>query len=124
MVTQWGQFLDHDITLTPETHAEDCCSADTENEDCFPINIPSVDAFYSTYSVKCLEFTRSTGFCEEEEDEEEHERADDGTEHEHHEQINGSYSIHNILINELFFYLIPKYYRSSLISIFSYYCVC
>ena len=83
MVTQWGQFLDHDITLTPETHAEDCCSSDTENEDCFPINIPTVDSFYSAYSVKCLEFTRSTGFCEEEEDEEEHERADDGKNHEH-----------------------------------------
>ena len=82
MVTQMGQFLDHDITLTPETHAEECCEHPELDENCFPISIPSVDPFYSLRSagpVRCLEFTRSTGFCEEE----------DEREDSHHEQING-----------------------------------
>ena len=86
MVTQWGQFLDHDITLTPETHVENCCDSTVEDDDCLPIYIPTVDPFYGsrTVPVRCLEFSRSTGFCEENEDEE-HERAD-----QHHEQINGT----------------------------------
>ena len=87
MVTQWGQFLDHDITLTPETHAEDCCEHAEDDENCFPINVPSVDPFYSsrlTGAVRCLEFTRSTAFCEED-----HERADT-----HREQINGMYQMY------------------------------
>ena len=80
MVTQMGQFLDHDITLTPETEAEECCEHADADENCFPIQIPSVDPFYSTRStgaVHCLEFTRSTAFCEEERTGE-------------HEQINGT----------------------------------
>ena len=84
MVTQWGQFLDHDITLTPETHAEECCEHPEDDTNCFPINLPSVDPFYSTRltgAVRCLEFTRSTAFCEED-----HDREDS-----HREQINGTY---------------------------------
>ena len=85
MVTQMGQFLDHDITLTPETHAEECCEHPDEDENCFPIPLPSVDPFYSSRSdgaVSCLEFTRSTAFCSEDHDEE---REDEVT-----EQINGN----------------------------------
>ena len=85
MVTQMGQFLDHDITLTPETHAEECCEHPDEDENCFPIPLPSVDPFYSSRSdgaVSCLEFTRSTAFCSEDHDEE---REDEVT-----EQINGT----------------------------------
>ena len=70
MVTQMGQFLDHDITLTPETEVHDCCEHPDLDENCFPIPIPSVDPFYSARSsgaVTCLEFTRSTAFCEEDE---------------------------------------------------------
>ena len=64
MVTQMGQFLDHDITLTPETHHE-CCNGDT-SEDCFPINIPADDYFYSNLvpPQTCLEFSRSSAFCD------------------------------------------------------------
>ena len=60
MVMQFGQFLDHDMALTPEVVVEDCCEH-PQQEDCFPINIPSKDPFYSTRAVppKCLEFTRS-----------------------------------------------------------------
>jgi len=64
MVTQWGQFLDHDITLTPEEEAHDCCIDDSD-PNCLQIAIPDDDYFYSDHSVTCLEFSRSTGFCEE-----------------------------------------------------------
>ena len=66
MVTQLGQFLDHDITLTPEEEAHECC-LHPEEENCFPIALPQQDAFYSTLSTpqSCLEFSRSTPFCEE-----------------------------------------------------------
>ena len=93
MVTQMGQFLDHDITLTPETHAEDCCESAEDDENCFPLNIPIVDPFYSSRSdgaVHCLEFTRSTAFCEEDEDQT-------------HEQINGIFR-NKINIPKTFFF--------------------
>ena len=66
MVTQWGQFLDHDITLTPENEVHDCCQ-EPEQSECFPLTLPSDDPFYSSLSTAqtCLEFTRSTAFCEE-----------------------------------------------------------
>lgn len=55
--------MDHDITLTPENEEHDCCTDDTEN--CFPMTISSLDSFYKTVSVECLEFTRSVEYCEE-----------------------------------------------------------
>ena len=66
MVMQWGQFLDHDITLTPENDVECECGHEEENdEDCFLIPVPSNDPFYSTLASPptCLHFTRSTAFC-------------------------------------------------------------
>merc|ERR1712223_2133780 len=65
MVTQWGQFLDHAITLTPEEHIDDCCSDEADDEECFPIFVSSADSFYSLSGVNCLEFTRSVAYCEE-----------------------------------------------------------
>ena len=65
MLTQWGQFLDHDITLTPEEHIDDCCSAEADDDECFPIFVSSADSFYSLSGVNCLEFTRSVAYCEE-----------------------------------------------------------
>ena len=116
MVTQMGQFLDHDITLTPETHAEDCCEHAEEDTNCFPINLPSVDPFYSsrlTGAVRCLEFTRSTAFCEEEEERsdrhshprshshpEQHEQGKDSR-----EQINGTGHMINSFIHYVQFFL-------------------
>ena len=69
MVTQMGQFLDHDITLTPEEHEENCCEGPVTSPSgsCFPIEIPSDDSFYSDFNQNCLEFTRSTAYCEAEE---------------------------------------------------------
>ena len=65
MLTQWGQFLDHDITLTPENEAHDCCTNDSTDPECFPIFISGSDSFYSLNSINCLEFSRSVAYCEE-----------------------------------------------------------
>ena len=66
MVTQWGQFLDHDITLTPENEDHDCCTrAFNATDECFPITVSATDSFYSTKLVSCLEFSRSVAYCEE-----------------------------------------------------------
>ena len=64
MVTQWGQFLDHDIVLTPEEEAHDCCHDDSDQY-CMQISVPSDDYFYGEHGITCLEFSRSVGFCEE-----------------------------------------------------------
>ena len=72
MVTQMGRFLDHDITLTHETHAEECFKHPDEDENCFLMPISSVDPFNSSRSdgaVSCLQFTRSTAFSSEDQDE-------------------------------------------------------
>ena len=57
MLTQWGQFLDHDITLTPEEEMH-CCSTVDVAAGCFPIRIGGQDSFYSSRSETCLEFSR------------------------------------------------------------------
>ncbi|XP_059099165.1 chorion peroxidase-like [Tigriopus californicus] len=75
MVAIMGQFLDHDITFTPEEEAEGCCCGSTE-EACFPIKVNRNDPFFNRHKVGCLDFTRSMAFCE-------HFRR------QHREQING-----------------------------------
>ena len=66
LLTQWGQFLDHDITLTPENEEHDCCHATfNATDECYPIYISTTDAFYSANAVECLEFSRSVAYCEE-----------------------------------------------------------
>ncbi|CAL8090344.1 unnamed protein product [Orchesella dallaii] len=64
MVPQVGQFLDHDMTLTPETDKH-CCTTDASNMDCWSINIPSDDYFFSKLRnpSTCMAFTRSTAYC-------------------------------------------------------------
>ncbi|XP_069111540.1 peroxidasin homolog pxn-2-like isoform X2 [Argopecten irradians] len=63
MVMAWGQFLDHDITLTPassggEGSVTDCCNSNLANlPECFPIDIPSDDPFFAQKS--CMDFVRS-----------------------------------------------------------------
>ncbi|KAI8485169.1 hypothetical protein Bbelb_370940 [Branchiostoma belcheri] len=58
MVMQFGQFLDHDITLTPNFQEEGLvCTCDSEDERCFNINIPSNDPDFS--GRPCLQFARS-----------------------------------------------------------------
>ena len=71
MVTQWGQFLDHDIALTPENNRpKECCQLSIKNifdedNNCFPIPIQTTDSFYAAKNVSCLDFHRSLAYCEE-----------------------------------------------------------
>ena len=59
MLTQWGQFIDHDITFTPEEDIHDCCSEEQiHNDRCYPIRVGDKDSFYHERNVKCLEFSR------------------------------------------------------------------
>ena len=83
MLTQFGQFLDHDLTLTPEEEEHGCCQDFSNTPSCFPIFIPINDPFYQSYGLKargvnqsCLDHSRSVGFCSE------------GFETGHHEQFN------------------------------------
>ena len=58
-----GQFIDHDITHTPN-HAKKCCNKDGSFPDtfdsnkCFPIEVPSDDPFWKG-SKRCMDFARS-----------------------------------------------------------------
>jgi len=65
MVMQFGQFLDHDITVTPKDETVDCCKEDESDSRCFYIPIPDRDKFYSwvNYTATCLNMVRSTPFC-------------------------------------------------------------
>ncbi len=38
-ILKFGQFLDHDITLTPENDKLKCCDKDRGNKECFPIDV-------------------------------------------------------------------------------------
>ncbi|CAH1270783.1 PXDN [Branchiostoma lanceolatum] len=58
MVAQFGQFLDHDITHTPNFQEEGLiCTCDSVDEHCFNIPVPSDDPDFGTRP--CLEFARS-----------------------------------------------------------------
>ena len=64
MLALFGQFLDHDITLTAETDREHCCTTNSNDRDrCFQLAVSPNDPFYSNHGVTCLEFSRSTPFC-------------------------------------------------------------
>ncbi len=62
LFTIFGQFVDHDITLTAAYTVPDCCSKDSEEDECAPIKVTN-DPFYG--ASKCLNFARSVAFCEE-----------------------------------------------------------
>jgi len=75
MVAQFGQFLDHDIALTPEFHCEHSCpdmdygllkdqEVDEETpQDCLPIHIRSSDHFYGPRGISCMENPRTVAYC-------------------------------------------------------------
>ena len=62
-VMQMGQFIDHDITHTPN-HQVKCCNKDGTFPDvfdtnkCFPIEVPSNDAFWKG-RLRCMSVGRS-----------------------------------------------------------------
>lgn len=64
LLVAWGQFMDHDITLTGETKdprtekTPKCCDGAT-HPNCLPIEIPSNDKFYSKHNQRCMNFVRS-----------------------------------------------------------------
>jgi len=73
-VMQWGQFVDHDITHTPlfrlsnpNSTGIQCCTADGDapisklvlHPECFPIEIPENDPFFSKHGQRCMNFVRS-----------------------------------------------------------------
>jgi len=71
MLMQWGQLVDHDITLTPMIRGKrntiiDCsaCNSAAYNRACDPIPIPPEDKFFPPTTgrnaeSKCIPFTRS-----------------------------------------------------------------
>ena len=66
MHTQWGQFLDHDITLTPEEAVHDCCTTGNVthlDSECYPMHVGNTDSFYfnetANLNISCLEFSRA-----------------------------------------------------------------
>ena len=84
MHTQFGQFLDHDLVLTPEEDEHECCEEFGARPSCFPIQIPENDYFYQSsilrergHDQRCLDHSRSVGCCS------------DGFESSNHEQLNG-----------------------------------
>jgi len=65
LMVAWGQFTDHDITLTAEIDEvleEDlnCCRGpNVTHPMCFPIEIPENDHFYARHEQRCMNFVRS-----------------------------------------------------------------
>ena len=59
----FGQFLNHDISMTQATVSCSCCqNGHANDENCMPIEIPLAQQI--TKGVPCLAFTRSRVFCE------------------------------------------------------------
>ena len=67
LLVAWGQFIDHDITLTAETKdprsgkTPKCCDGglEAQHPNCLPIEIPHNDNFYQLHKRKCMNFVRT-----------------------------------------------------------------
>ncbi|KAI4456683.1 oxidase/peroxidase [Holotrichia oblita] len=72
MFMQWGQFLDHDVTLTATSRAFNnsvprCCLPGSTgllppefmHPECMPIQVPRDDWFMGRFGMRCMEFIRS-----------------------------------------------------------------
>ncbi|KAH9520004.1 hypothetical protein Btru_071458 [Bulinus truncatus] len=72
MLMQWAQFLDHDVSFSPDRDHMKCCSDDLvfsgelhrdvrKGGPCFPIIVDKNDHYFKDVSSRCLEFKRSPG---------------------------------------------------------------
>ena len=75
MLMQWGQFLDHDLSLSPELEDECPHRVDRENceftEICEPIRVPDRDPIFgigTKNNGNCIAFSRSLAACEPEDE--------------------------------------------------------
>ena len=64
MVVFFGQFLDHELSLSPEHEIEESCcetpaNGQTKDAECFEILLPPDDPFYSSLNQNCLHLTRT-----------------------------------------------------------------
>jgi len=66
LLVVWGQFIDHDVTLTSETRdprtkkTPKCCDKGTQKHpNCLPIEIPNGDHFFKQHNRRCMNFVRS-----------------------------------------------------------------
>ena len=68
LLVAWGQFLDHDITLSAETRdprtgkTPKCCDGSGPgpvHPNCLPIEIPAEDGFFSKHGQRCMNFVRT-----------------------------------------------------------------
>ena len=65
LLMQFAQFVDHDISLSPEATTTDCCK-NPNQEECMPIMIPENDAYFrQLHNQTCMQFTRSVPYCPE-----------------------------------------------------------
>uniref|UniRef100_A0ACB8G205 Uncharacterized protein n=1 Tax=Sphaerodactylus townsendi TaxID=933632 RepID=A0ACB8G205_9SAUR len=70
MLVEWGQWIDHDMDLTPQSAStvsfmdgKDCSQACINRNPCFPIQIPAGDLRLSEGAMECLPFIRSSPAC-------------------------------------------------------------
>nr|AIY27455.1 thyroid peroxidase [Fukomys anselli] len=58
-LTAWGQYIDHDMALTPQSTAAADCQLSCKNQSpCFPIQLPA-----APQGPGCLPFSRSAASC-------------------------------------------------------------
>ncbi|KAH3858557.1 peroxidasin homolog pxn-2-like [Dreissena polymorpha] len=60
---QFGQFLDHDLIITPLSNAvDDCCANNDDLDNCFNINFAEDDPYLARFKAGyCMEVPRSSG---------------------------------------------------------------
>ena len=64
---QWGQFLDHDITMAPDQGENNTCHGCTFTDICQPIRVEELDKAFGVGTLRnasCLPFYRSVPACE------------------------------------------------------------
>ena len=60
MAVFFGQFLNHDMVLSPKHESKNCCDETNDDTECNKIEFPPDDPFYSQWNQTCLPLTRSS----------------------------------------------------------------